>query len=154
MTNLDSIFKSRDVTLLTKVRLVKAMVFPVVMYGCESWTGSAQGEVWSTVRGAGLPGWSVLVQNAVLFLFCLSVSCTQMSLSDADLLWDDLCPTGEQHRQVVSSSPATGPNVCPRVWDEGDLSSVYKCKGFSCNFWKHYLPAHKRIEKILKHIQK
>ena len=39
MTNLDSIFKSRDITLLTKVCLVKAMVFPVVMYGCESWTG-------------------------------------------------------------------------------------------------------------------
>ena len=38
MINLDSIFKSRDVTLPTKVRLVKAMVFPVVMYGCESWT--------------------------------------------------------------------------------------------------------------------
>ena len=38
MTNLDSIFNSRDITLLTKVRLVKAMVFPVVMYGCESWT--------------------------------------------------------------------------------------------------------------------
>ena len=38
MTNLDSIFKSRDITLLTKVRLVKAVVFPVVMYGCESWT--------------------------------------------------------------------------------------------------------------------
>ena len=38
MTNLDSIFKSRDITLLTKVRLVKAMIFPVVMYGCESWT--------------------------------------------------------------------------------------------------------------------
>ena len=38
MTNIDSIFKSRDVTLPTKVRLVKAMVFPVVMYGCESWT--------------------------------------------------------------------------------------------------------------------
>ena len=38
MTNLDSIFKSRDITWLTKVRLVKAMVFPVVMYGCESWT--------------------------------------------------------------------------------------------------------------------
>ena len=38
MTNLDSIFKSRDMTLLTKVRLVKAMVFPVVMYGCDSWT--------------------------------------------------------------------------------------------------------------------
>ena len=38
MTNLDCIFKSRDITLSTKVRLVKAMVFPVVMYGCESWT--------------------------------------------------------------------------------------------------------------------
>ena len=38
MTNLDSILKGRDITLSTKVRLVKAMVFPVVMYGCESWT--------------------------------------------------------------------------------------------------------------------
>ena len=38
MTNLDSILKSRDITLPSKVRLVKAMVFPVVMYGCESWT--------------------------------------------------------------------------------------------------------------------
>ena len=38
MTNLDSILKSRDITLLTKVHLVKAMVFPVVMYGCENWT--------------------------------------------------------------------------------------------------------------------
>ena len=38
MTNLDRIFKSRDITLPTKIRLVKALVFPVVMYGCESWT--------------------------------------------------------------------------------------------------------------------
>ena len=38
MNNLDSILKNRDITLLTKVRLVKGMVFPVVMYGCESWT--------------------------------------------------------------------------------------------------------------------
>ena len=38
MTNLDSIFKSRDITFPTKVRLIKAMVFPVVMYGCENWT--------------------------------------------------------------------------------------------------------------------
>ena len=38
MTNLDSILKSKDITLLTKVRLVKALVFPVVMYGCEIWT--------------------------------------------------------------------------------------------------------------------
>ena len=42
MTNLDSILKSRDITLPTKVRLVKAMVFPVVMYGCESWTIKAE----------------------------------------------------------------------------------------------------------------
>ena len=38
MTNLENIFRSRDITLLTKVRLVKAMIFPVVMYGCENWT--------------------------------------------------------------------------------------------------------------------
>ena len=38
MTNLDSVFKSRDISLSTKVHVVKAMVFPVVMYGCESWT--------------------------------------------------------------------------------------------------------------------
>ena len=37
MTNLDSVFKSKDITLLTKVHIVKAMVFPVVLYGCESW---------------------------------------------------------------------------------------------------------------------
>ena len=45
MTNLDSIFKSRDITLPTKVRLVKAMVFPVIMYGCESWTAK-KAECW------------------------------------------------------------------------------------------------------------
>ena len=45
MTNLDSILKSRDITLLKKVRLVKAMVFPVVMYGCESWT-IKKAELW------------------------------------------------------------------------------------------------------------
>ena len=44
MTNRDSIFKSRDITLLTKVRLVKAMVFPVVMYGCEIWTVKKEAE--------------------------------------------------------------------------------------------------------------
>ena len=38
MTNLDSILKSRDITLLTKIHIVKAMIFPIVMYGCESWT--------------------------------------------------------------------------------------------------------------------
>ena len=59
MTNLDSILKSRDITLLTKVCLVKAMVFPVVMYGCESWTvhglESNPGSSLQTEEEAGLP---------------------------------------------------------------------------------------------------
>ena len=53
MTNLDSIFKSRDITLPTKVRLVKAMVFPVVMYGCESWTVKKAEELMLLNCGVG-----------------------------------------------------------------------------------------------------
>ena len=53
MTNLDSIFKSRDITLPTKVRLVKAMVFPVVMYGCESWTVKLSTELMLLKCGVG-----------------------------------------------------------------------------------------------------
>ena len=53
MANLDSIFKSRDITLVTKVCLVKAMVFPVVMYGCESWT----------IRRVGLSAKELMLSN-------------------------------------------------------------------------------------------
>ena len=53
MTNLDSIFKSRDITLPTKVHLVKAMVFPVVMYGCESWTVKSAKELMLLNCGVG-----------------------------------------------------------------------------------------------------
>ena len=53
MTNLDSIFKSRDITLPTKVHLVKAMVFPVVMYGCESWTVKKAEELMLLNCGVG-----------------------------------------------------------------------------------------------------
>ena len=53
MANLDSILKSRDITLPTKVRLVKAMVFPVVMYGCESWTVKKAEEVMLFNCGVG-----------------------------------------------------------------------------------------------------
>ena len=73
MTNLDSMFKSRDITLPTKVRLVKAMVFPVVMYGCESWTVKRAErqridafELWCLRRllrvpwTARRPNWSIL----------------------------------------------------------------------------------------------
>ena len=69
MTNLDSIFKSRDITLPTKVRLVKAMFFPVVMYGCESWTvKKAEGrridafELWCWRRLLRVP-WTVRRSN-------------------------------------------------------------------------------------------
>ena len=55
MTNLDSILKSRDITLPTKVHLVKAMVFPVVMYGCESWTVKKAFELWCWRRLLRVP---------------------------------------------------------------------------------------------------
>ena len=60
MTNLDSIFKSRDITLPTKVRLVKAMVFPVVMYGCESWTVKKAEELMLLNYGVGEDSWGSL----------------------------------------------------------------------------------------------
>ena len=59
MTNLDTIFKSRDITLPTKVRLVKAMVFPVVMYGCESWTVKAE---WRRIDAFELWCWRRLLR--------------------------------------------------------------------------------------------
>ena len=69
MTNLDSILKSRDITLPTKVRLVKAMVFPVVMYGCESWTVDKAeyqridaSELWCWRRLLGVP-WTARRSN-------------------------------------------------------------------------------------------
>ena len=69
MTNLDSIFKSRDITLPTKVRQVKAMVFPVVMYGCESWTVKKAEcrridafELWCWRRLLGVP-WTARRSN-------------------------------------------------------------------------------------------
>ena len=62
MTNLDSIFKNRDITFLTKVRLFKAMFFPVVMYGCESWTiKKAQHEEFMLLNyGVGEDSWASL----------------------------------------------------------------------------------------------
>ena len=73
MTKLDSIFKSRDITLLTKVRLVKTMVFPVVMYGCESWTMKAEHgridafELWCWRRLLRVPPAFSLSQHKGLF---------------------------------------------------------------------------------------
>ena len=77
MTNLDSIFKSRDITLPTKVRLVKAMVFPVVMYGCESWTvkkaerrGIDAFELWCWRRLLRVP-WTARRSNQSIQKDCL-----------------------------------------------------------------------------------
>ena len=69
MTNLDSILKSRDITMPTKVHLVKAIVFPVVMYGCESWTiekaeceRTDAFELWCQIRLLGVP-WTARRSN-------------------------------------------------------------------------------------------
>ena len=77
MTNLDSIFKSRDITLPTKVHLVKAVVFPVVMYGCESWTVKKAEhrridafELWCWRRLLRVP-WLSLPRAGALFSSCL-----------------------------------------------------------------------------------
>ena len=80
MTNLDSILKSRDITLLTKVRLVKAMVFPVVMYGCECWT------VNKASGGDGIPVelFQILQDDAVKVLhsICQQIWKTQQRPQD------------------------------------------------------------------------
>ena len=81
MTNLDSILKSRDITLPTKVHLVKAMVYPVVMYGCESWTGkkaecqkSDAFELWCWIRFLRVP-WTARKSNQS-FLKEISPGCS------------------------------------------------------------------------------
>ena len=73
MTNLDSILKSRDITLPTKVYLVKAMVFPVVMYGCESWTikkaehqGTDAFELWCWRRLLSIPWTARRLSQSIL----------------------------------------------------------------------------------------
>ena len=76
MTNLDSMLKSRDITLPTKVRLVKAMVFPVVMYGCESWTIKKAErqrmdavELWCWIRLLRVP-WTARKSNQSILKEC------------------------------------------------------------------------------------
>ena len=78
MTNLDSIFKSRDITLPTKVHIVKAMVFPVVMYGCESWTAEHRRsdvfELWHWRRLLRVP-WTARRSNQSI-LKAISPGCS------------------------------------------------------------------------------
>ena len=80
MTNLDSILKSRDITVPTKVRLVKAMVFPVVMYGCESWT------VKKAERQKNWCFWTVVLEKTLVSpLDCEEI---QPVHSEGDQPWD------------------------------------------------------------------
>ena len=86
MTNLDSIFKSRNITLPTKVRLVKAMVFPVVMYGCESWTVKKAErrridafELWCWKRLLRVP-WTKRRSNQSILKISLGISLEGMML--------------------------------------------------------------------------
>ena len=86
MTNLDSILKSRDITLPTKVRLVKAMVFPVVMYGCESWTIKKAEcrridafELWCWRRLLRVP-WTARRSNQSILKISLGISLERMML--------------------------------------------------------------------------
>ena len=86
MSNLDSIFKSRDITLPTKVHLVKAMVFPVVMYGCESWTMKAERrridafELWCWRRLLRVPWTARRSNQSILKEISLGISLEGMML--------------------------------------------------------------------------
>ena len=94
MTNLDSILKSRDITLPTKVCLVKAMVFPVVMYGCESWTIKKAGhqridafELWCWRRLLRVP-WTARKSNqSTLREISLECSLEGLMLKETPILW-------------------------------------------------------------------
>ena len=88
MTNLDSTFKSSDITLPTKVRLVKAMVFPVVLYGCESWTMKKAEcqridafELWCWKRLLRVPGTARRSNQSILKEISLGCSLEGMMLS-------------------------------------------------------------------------
>ena len=97
MTNLDSILKSRDITLLTNVRLVKAMVFPVVMYGCESWTIKKAElqrieafELWCWKRLLRVP-WTSRRSNQCI-LKEISPGCSLKGLTDVEAVTPILWP--------------------------------------------------------------
>ena len=108
MTNLDSIFKSRDITLPTKVHLVKAMVFPVVMYGCESWTVKKAEHrridafvLWCWRRLLRVP-WTARRSNQSILKEISSVQFSHSVMSDS------LRPHESQHSRPPCSSPSPG----------------------------------------------
>ena len=94
MTNLDSILKSRDITLLTKVHLVKAMVFPVVMYGCESWTIKKTErqridvfKLWCWRRPLSVPWNARILNQSILKKSVLNILGRTDAEAQAPILW-------------------------------------------------------------------
>ena len=94
MTNLDSMLKSRDITLPTKVRLIKAMVFPVVMYGCESWTITKAEdrridvfELWCWRRLLRVPGTARRSNQSFLKEISPEYSLEGLMLKQTPILW-------------------------------------------------------------------
>ena len=94
MTNLDSIFKSWDITLLTKVHLFKAMVFPVVVYGCESWTVKKAEhrridafELLHWKRLLGIPWTARIFNQSILKEISPGISLERMMLTETPVLW-------------------------------------------------------------------
>ena len=111
MTNLDSIFKSRDITLLTKVHLIKAMVFPVVMYGCESWTVKKAErrridafELWCWRRLLSVP-WTARRSNnqSILKEISPEYSGTTDAKAETPLLWPP-----DAKNQLILKDPDAG----------------------------------------------
>ena len=109
MTNLDSILKSRDITLSTKVCLVKAMVFPVIMYGCESWT-TKKAECW-TIDAFKLWCWRRLLRVPWTARRSNKSILSQFSCS---VVSDSLRPHESQHARPPCPSPT--PGVYPNSW--------------------------------------
>ena len=103
MTNLDSIFKSRDITLPTRVRLVKDMVFPVVMYGCEIWTMKKAEhqridtfELWCWRRLLRVP-WTARISNQSILKEIVSYVTTWMNLEDIS----EICQSHKDKYMIV-----------------------------------------------------
>ena len=123
MTNLDSILKSRDITLSTKVCLVKAMVFPVVMYGCESWIFMWNLSIlkhWQPIQDLELGFWVLLCRSYATEVWAHSVQFCRSVVSNS------LQPHELQHARSPCPSPTPGvhPNPCPlSQWCHPAISS-------------------------------